>query len=372
MKKLLVIASWFEPNSNVGIFFRKQSEILSENFEVTMCFPAKESELYPSEKFKLFSYKQINTKVSSSFIDRFFAKYQLRKAANEIYKQGPFDVCIAQNLISAGFIAYELKKVYNISYLTIHHNAYTPGLDYFRDNWRIGQILKNSISNYVVSNDLLRQFKIAARNENISVIHNPVDISTAYFLNSSKIDKNITVAISGQFNTSVKNHQLFFEALNLVDSEFLSDLEVVWLGYNSWGGEVNEEDVKESINKHSNLIKLNLKLYSSLSKDEMYQILVGSDLYVNTSFTETFGITSLEAMKLGVPVLSTQNGGINEYIKHNVNGITVNSFEPNRFGKALQDTLKNLDKFNRREVQVSVENVATREEFLDILTKAIG
>jgi glycosyltransferase involved in cell wall biosynthesis len=372
MKKLLVIASWFDPNSNVGAFFRNQSEILSENFEVTMCFPAKESKSYPSQKFKLFSYKQVNTKLSSSFTDMVLAKYQLRNAANEIYKHGPFDVCIAQNLISAGFIAHELKKVYNIPYLTIHHNAYMPDLGYFQDNWRIGKILKNSISNYVVSLDLLRQLKIAGRNEKISVIHNPVYVSSEYLLNRYIINKNITIAISGQFNTVVKNHQLFFEALNLLDSEILKGIEVRWLGYNSWGGNLNEEDVKKSVNKYINLINLNLKLYSSLSKDEMYKNLADSNLYVHTSFTETFGITSLEAMKLGVPVLSTQNGGINEYMKHGVNGVLVNSFEPDVFSTALQSTLENLMKFNRRVIHESVRYVGTKEEFLGTLTKAIG
>lgn len=371
MKKLLVIASWYDPNSNVGIFFRRHSEILSENFEVTMCFPAKEGKSYPSEKFKLFSYEEVNTKLSSTFKDRFLAKYQLKNAAKEIFKYGPFDACVAQNLISAGFIAYELKKAYSIPYLTIHHNPYMPGLDYFRDNWRIGRILKNSIRNYVVSNDLLRHFKIAGRNEKIGIIHNPVDLCCEDVLRRSKINGKITVSISGQFNVKF-NHNLFFEALNFVDREILKDLEVVWLGYNSWGGKLNDDEVRQNINEHLDLSKLKLQLYSSLKPNEMHRILADSDLYVHTSFTETFGITSLEAMKLGVPVLSTQNGGINEYIKQNINGIIVNSFEPDIFGKVLQDTLKNLNRFNPREIKESVENVATKEEFLDTLTKAIG
>jgi len=115
-------------------------------------------------------------------------------------------------------------------------------------------------------------------------------------------------------------------------------LKIVWLGYNSWGGNLFEEDVFRWIKKVPPNFDLNIELHSSLQKLEIMHFLANADLYVHTSFTETFGITSLEAMKLGVPVLSTQNGCINEHVVPNVNGIVINSFEPNVFGAARFDT----------------------------------
>ncbi len=371
MKRVLIIASWYDPNNNVGSFFRVQAEILARNFDVTMCFPSDSVNSYDLKGLKLFSYKRINTKLSSSKLDALRAKLQIKRTIDVIIRIGEFDLCIAQNIITAGFIAYELKKKYNIPYITIHHNPYMPGLNYFSNNWRIGRIMKNSLENFVVSNDLLRHFRIAGRSEKIKVIHNPVNVNFEIPTKKDKIVSYITIAISGQFNVKF-NHELFFKALNYINHETLQKLKIVWLGYNSWGGNLVEEDVFREIKKVLPNFDLNIELHSSLQKLEMMHFLANSDLYVHTSFTETFGITSLEAMKLGVPVLSTQNGGINEYVLPNVNGEVINSFEPNILGKGLQNILNNLNKYDRQVIQSSVENVATEKEFLRVLTETIG
>lgn len=371
MKRVLIIASWYDPASNVGVFFRTQAEILAKHFDVTMCYPSTTIRDNYSTNFKLFSFKEINTKYGSSKWSALLAKYHLKKTARNIIKNKEFDVCIAQNVITAGFIAYELKKTFNIPYITIHHNPYIAGSNYFNNNWRIGRILKNSIDNFVVSNDLLRQFRNAGRNEHIKVIHNPVSLSFDSNFLKSKTSNEIIVAISGQFNPKF-NHELFFTSLNFIDHELLEKLKIVWLGYNSWGGNLQTKDVILGIKRHYNKTDLNIQLHSSLKKDEMIHYLASADLYVHTSFTETFGITSLEAMKLGVPVLSTQNGGINEYAIQNVNSFIVNSFDAARFGKSFQIILENLSQFERNKVKQSVEHVATEEEFINTLTRAIG
>ena len=372
MKRVLIIASWYDPNNNVGSFFRVQAEILARNFDVTMCFPSDSVNSYDLKGLKLFSYKRIDTKVGSSKLDALRAKAQIKRAICEIIRNREFDVCIAQNIITAGFIAYELKKKYNIPYVTIHHNEYMPGIEYFNNNWRVGRVLKNSRENFVVSNDLLKQFTRAGRTERIKVIHNPVTVDFEIKNNNYSNKNQIIIAISGQFNSVVKNHYLFFNSLSFIKEETLQKLKIVWLGYNSWGGNLVEEDVLRGIKQALPNFDLKIVLHSSLKKLEMMHFLASSDLYVHTSFTETFGITSLEAMKLGVPVLSTQNGGINEYLVPNVNGVIINSFEPSIFGKGLQNILDNLNKFDPQLVKGSVENVATEEEYLRVLTETIG
>ncbi len=371
MKRVLIIASWYDPKTNVGSFFRGQAEILAREFKVTMCFPGGDNNLFDCDSFKLFSYKKINKKLGSSKFDALRGKYQLRRTAEVIMRNGPYDICIAQNIISAGFIAYELKKTYQIPYVTIHHNPYMPGLNYFNNNWRVGRIMKNSLENFVVSNDLLRNFRIAGRSEKIKVIHNPVNVNFEMPTTKDNTAKYITIAISGQFNIKF-NHELFFKALNYLKDETLKKLKIVWLGYNSWGGNLTEEDVSMGIKKALPNFELNIELFSSLQKQEMMYYLASSDLYVHTSFTETFGITSLEAMKLGVPVLSTQNGGINEYVIQNVNGVVINSFEPKIFANGLQNILDNLNKFESKIIKRSVENIATEKEYLRVLIETIG
>ena len=56
----------------------------------------------------------------------------------------------------------------------------------------------------------------------------------------------------------------------------------------------------------------------------MEDILVVSDLFLLTSEYESFGLAALEAMAGGVPVISTNAGGLPEINVHNYSGFLSN------------------------------------------------
>jgi glycogen(starch) synthase len=53
-----------------------------------------------------------------------------------------------------------------------------------------------------------------------------------------------------------------------------------------------------------------------LKGDDVYRMYAMSDLYVMPSVSEPFGITSLEALQSGVPVIISKQSGVSEVIKH--------------------------------------------------------
>src|SRR5690606_6445707 len=57
---------------------------------------------------------------------------------------------------------------------------------------------------------------------------------------------------------------------------------------------------------------------------EINRILCSSDLFLLPSQTESFGLAALEAMALGVPVISTNTGGLPEVNLHGVSGFLSN------------------------------------------------
>jgi glycosyltransferase involved in cell wall biosynthesis len=64
-----------------------------------------------------------------------------------------------------------------------------------------------------------------------------------------------------------------------------------------------------------------------------------SDLFLLTSESESFGLAALEAMAAGVPVISTNTGGIPEV---NINGITGYTSNVGDVAEMAENTIKLL------------------------------
>jgi L-malate glycosyltransferase len=76
-------------------------------------------------------------------------------------------------------------------------------------------------------------------------------------------------------------------------------------------------------------------------QQEMEEILAISDLFVLTSDYESFGLSALEAMAAGVPVLSTNVGGLPEINIHGQTGYMANVGDIKALGKLGIDLLRN-------------------------------
>jgi N-acetyl-alpha-D-glucosaminyl L-malate synthase BshA len=65
------------------------------------------------------------------------------------------------------------------------------------------------------------------------------------------------------------------------------------------------------------------------------EILAGADVFLLPSESESFGLAALEAMALGVPVISTNSGGLPELNRHGVTGMMSNVGDIEDMGKNL-------------------------------------
>ena len=127
---------------------------------------------------------------------------------------------------------------------------------------------------------------------------------------------------------------------------------------------------KDFIIKNKNFFEI---LKEIPNNDEIYfphskliKIYKSHDAYINLARIESFGITLLEAIAAGLPVISFDTKGANELIINNENGILVNEYNPLKMAELI------MEKINNNYFDKKIENSKIEKydlEFNSILTQ---
>jgi L-malate glycosyltransferase len=75
------------------------------------------------------------------------------------------------------------------------------------------------------------------------------------------------------------------------------------------------------------------------TRDALPELLAPADVFVIASREESFGLSALEAMACGTPVVSTDVGGVSEVVEHGVSGLLAPVEDQGAFAAALRDLL---------------------------------
>ncbi len=96
-------------------------------------------------------------------------------------------------------------------------------------------------------------------------------------------------------------------------------------------------------------------------QDALAELLSAADIFLMPSQSESFGLSALEAMSCGVPVISSSVGGLPELVVHNETGFIAEFGDIERMAKYVVSLLKNEKKYqtfsqNCRNTAVNVFN----------------
>jgi len=200
-------------------------------------------------------------------------------------------------------------------------------------------------------------------NENIIVIPNSINCRIFTYHNIEKPSiKNLRIISVGSLR-KIKNYPL----------ALLTIKELKERGFNVLYNIIGEGPEKKKI--LSIIKKLNLQdsvvLHGRLSQNEVAEVLCNSHLFLNTSLTESFGISLLEALAIGRPVIVCASGGP-EYIFNwfSNKGLKIGTFTKQNhvsLANAIEDNLKN--NYDMRAVSNIVHKEFSSKRFLERLIK---
>lgn len=98
---------------------------------------------------------------------------------------------------------------------------------------------------------------------------------------------------------------------------------------------VGDGELKNELMKKVSSLGLESKITFLGYQDDVQTLLKDSHFYINSSYNEALGISLIEAMSMGLPLIGPNVGGIPEVIEENTNGFLVNFNEPDKTSKVL-------------------------------------
>lgn len=128
---------------------------------------------------------------------------------------------------------------------------------------------------------------------------------------------------------------------------FLEAAAIVLKRKNAWFaiiGGTEDHDLESILKRRARELSIDGRVKFLNYREDAVQILNAIDIYVIPSLTESFGISCVEAMASGKPVVSTRCGGPEEIILEGTTGLLVEPNNPQQMAEAILTLIDNPEK----------------------------
>jgi len=237
--------------------------------------------------------------------------------------------------------AFATKKSPGVHLVLTAHGPYTdyaPGfISEIKKTVRHGleRYLAKSTFRFVGVSSAIKAYMLAdigLKADKVSVIHNGIE---GYEPSGGKKPERCRKFITVGRIAPVKNHQLMLNAF----SQAIKTHDDITLTVVGDGPEFSR--IKQYAEKLGLLSHVEFTGFRSDIED----ILREHDVFLLSSIYEGISIAGLEAMSLGMPVISTDVGGMSEMISQNKTGMLVEKNNANEYARALQSMCNDNELF---------------------------
>lgn len=301
-------------------------------------------------------------KETNNNLDRLFFKRKAMKNYTGLLSQidiNDFSIIHAHTLFTNGYMAYELNKIYKIPYIVAVRNTdVNVFFKYFIHLRKLGiDILlraekiifispsykENTINTYIPE-----KYKKEIESKSIVL---PNGLNDYWIKNRAKSSKSLEKDILrltyvGEVTKNKNIHKVIQDISHMINK-----------GMNIRYDIVGDGEYLENIKSLVNEKKLNdhIRIFGKINdKDKIREIFNENDIFVMTSTFETFGLSYIEALSQGLPVLYTKGQGIYGYYQEGYVGYAVDN------GDSIEES---LNKLMCRYNEMSANAIEVIEEF---------
>ena len=232
--------------------------------------------------------------IACAFMTRVFG---LRAYHQYVSEQGPVDVIHAHNTFYAGVLGASIRKRYHTPlFFTEHSSNHLRGRIFLPGQHAVMRDTLNNVDQrYAVSHRL--SMYLQRYNSDIGVIDNTVNVDS--FVPGPPISSEPFVFAAVGALHPIKRFDVLIQAF----SKFKDQNTILRIG-----GEGPERPALERLIESLGLSS-QVMLIGHLSREGVRDLFQNAHVVVSSSKVETFGITLIEAMACGLPVVATKSGG---------------------------------------------------------------
>lgn len=274
---------------------------------------------------------KLNNIVYAWHIKKYFSRFNSK-----------FDLIHAQSIFDAGLHANFINDLFSIPFIFTEHNQVNFLKKSKKSIASFKRLIKKPYPKLVVSNDKIRQFAANEIFEDFINVGNYVDEKN-FFYSNFESQEHFTITTIGAYN-AYKDQVTLLRSLEIVDKNTTKNITFNWIGFDGWG--TNYQEKIETLLSKFNFKNIKVNTYPHLNRNEIAAQLQKSDVFVLSSISEGMPVSVLEALACGVPVCSTNCGGVDEVIDQ-TNGQIVPIKDFNKIAEFILEMLAEKRSFDR-------------------------
>lgn len=330
-----------------------EQELKKRGHEVYVFAPSKS--IQPNDNQTLYMLKSMPLLVAKQYKNRIAAFYS-RDIAKKIKDIG-IDIVHTQSEFSLGHFGKVMSRKMDIPFIHTYHTMWEDYIHYVlpihtKRNIYPKRLVRTISRNFVRKAECVitpskktekyLKYKCKVKNKPIYVIPTGIDTTAfapAKFTNEERLNLKTSLGISKNdkvilFLGRVAEEKSIDLILNNMPALFKTNPNTKFVIVGDGPSKNDLEKQAKQLNISDKVIFVGKVPWNEVPK--YYSI---ADVFVNASITETQGLTFLEAMASGVPIVAKYAPNLTEYIHNQKNGILLRN--PQDFAKNIKNVLDN-------------------------------